>query len=135
MSRNLKPHGTAAAAKRHQRAGEPMCDPCREAWSRRRVDQLSRHAEPSQPTAPPASPSAAPRLSELEEVRENLVLVIRAMESAPASAIAPLSRRREELDTRLRRLEDEAAREAALTGQVATNETFDALMKSAGITL
>ena len=57
------------------------------------------------------------------------------MESAPASAIAPLSRRREELDTRLRRLEDEAAREAALTGQVATNETFDALMKSAGITL
>lgn len=132
MSRNLKPHGTAAAAKRHQRAGEPMCDPCREAWSRRRVDQLSRHAEPSEPTAPS---SPAPRLSELEEVRENLVLVIRAMESAPASAIAPLSRRREELDTRLRRLEDEAAREAALTGQVATNETFDALMKSAGITL
>lgn len=132
MSRNLKPHGTAAAAKRHQRAGEPMCDPCREAWSRRRVDQLSRHAEPSEPTAPS---SPAPRLSELEEVRENLVLVVRAMESAPASAIAPLSRRREELDTRLRRLEDEAAREAALTGQVATNETFDALMKSAGITL
>lgn len=132
MSRNLKPHGTAAAAKRHQRAGEPMCDPCREAWSRRRVDQLSRHAEPSEPAAPS---SPAPRLSELEEVRENLVLVVRAMESAPASAIAPLSRRREELDTRLRRLEDEAAREAALTGQVATNETFDALMKSAGITL
>lgn len=132
MSRNLKPHGTAAAAKRHQRAGEPMCDPCREAWSRRRVDQLARHAEPSEPTAPS---SPAPRLSELEEVRDNLVLVIRAMESAPASAIAPLSRRREELDTRLRRLEDEAAREAALTGQVSTNETFDALMKSAGITL
>ncbi len=29
--RNLKPCGTAAAARRHQRRGEPVCPPCRQA--------------------------------------------------------------------------------------------------------
>ena len=28
-----KPCGTAAAARRHQRAREPLCEPCRAAWN------------------------------------------------------------------------------------------------------
>jgi hypothetical protein len=32
-ARELKPHGTVAAARRHQRAGEPLCPPCQVAWS------------------------------------------------------------------------------------------------------
>jgi hypothetical protein len=32
-SRKLKPHGTVAAARRHQRAGEPLCAACEVAWS------------------------------------------------------------------------------------------------------
>ena len=31
---DLQPCGTAAAAKRHKRAGEPMCVPCKVAWDR-----------------------------------------------------------------------------------------------------
>lgn len=31
--RVLEPHGTGAAARRHERAGEPLCGPCAE-WRR-----------------------------------------------------------------------------------------------------
>jgi hypothetical protein len=31
----LRPHGTAAAARRHYRRGTPVCDPCRQYESRR----------------------------------------------------------------------------------------------------
>ena len=31
--REPKPHGTVAAYRRHQRAGEQPCEPCRQAWS------------------------------------------------------------------------------------------------------
>jgi hypothetical protein len=31
--RKLRPHGTVAGYRRHQRAGEEPCDPCRVAWS------------------------------------------------------------------------------------------------------
>lgn len=74
------------------------------------------------------------RLSEADEVRANLAVVVAAMDGAPASAIAPLSRRREELDARLRRLE--AAEElAALTTAPETRATFEDMMRSAGIEL
>lgn len=36
-ARVLRPHGTMAAVRRHQRAGEPLCDLCRvehNAWHR-----------------------------------------------------------------------------------------------------
>lgn len=133
MTRELAPHGTSAAAKRHQRAGEPLCDPCRTAWTERRADQQARSEGRVRESVTTDPESACPRLSELEEVRANLALVVRAMESAPASAIAPLSRRREELDTRLRRLEDENARTLHSTG--ADDATFAALLESAGVEL
>lgn len=76
------------------------------------------------------------RLSELEEVRRNLAVVIAAMSSAPASAVAPLSRRRKELDSRLRKLEDQQRTRDALAGRSGgVRESFDALMESAGIEL
>ena len=31
--RDLQPCGTVAAARRHQRAGEPLCEACRTAWT------------------------------------------------------------------------------------------------------
>jgi hypothetical protein len=34
--RNLKPHGTLAAYRRHERAGEKPCDACREFYNRQR---------------------------------------------------------------------------------------------------
>ena len=35
--RELAPHGTVAAYRRHRRAGETPCDPCREAERRRQA--------------------------------------------------------------------------------------------------
>lgn len=35
----LKPHGTAAACRRHYRRGEPPCEPCRQAEARRALDR------------------------------------------------------------------------------------------------
>lgn len=28
QEKRLKPHGTMAAVRRHERAGEPLCEPC-----------------------------------------------------------------------------------------------------------
>ena len=40
--REPKPHGTTAAARRHQRAGEEMCPPCREAWRAYQAEQYAK---------------------------------------------------------------------------------------------
>lgn len=46
--RELRPCGTPAAARRHQRSGEPLCDACREAlqsaWRARKRTQRGRRA-------------------------------------------------------------------------------------------
>jgi hypothetical protein len=36
--RRLQPHGTVAAARRHQRAGETLCAKCAEAWRAHQAD-------------------------------------------------------------------------------------------------
>jgi hypothetical protein len=37
--RELQPHGTVAAYRRHRRAGEAPCEACRVAWSDYQADQ------------------------------------------------------------------------------------------------
>lgn len=133
MPRNLKPHGTVAAARRHQRAEEPLCDPCADAWREYRERLRERPAAAATP--PSASASATDLPDEAAEVAANLAAVIAAMETAPASAIAPLSRRREELDLRLRRLREDARQSRALSESAETRETFAAMLQASGIEL
>jgi len=45
--RDPKPCGTVAAARRHQRAGEPFCEPCRIAWNAHQVDMYHRKKSPN----------------------------------------------------------------------------------------
>lgn len=131
-ARVLKPCGTVAAARRHQRAGEPLCELCRPVWTEYREQLRSRPASGAQ-TAPAVEVGEG-RLTELEEVAENLELVKMAMQSAPPSAIAPLSRRREELDRQLRKLEEVEARRRALdTGSV--DRSFEEMVSGLGIAL
>jgi hypothetical protein len=43
--RQLQPHGTVAAYRRHQRAGEPPCGPCRVAWSDYQAEQYRKRKD------------------------------------------------------------------------------------------
>ena len=145
MSRVLQPHGTEAAYRRHQRAGEEPCPPCREAWSKRRRRQLEEKAardrggfsaaSSDEPADGPASTPVGFVLPDpLTEARENYRIVVAAMETAPPSAIATLSRQRAELHKSLQRLEDEEARRETLR-TAAPTESFESMMRNAGIDL
>lgn len=138
MSRVLQPHGTEAAYRRHQRAGEEPCPPCREAWSKRRQRQLEEKAVRDRGAALPDEPASTPvgfvLPDPLTEARENYRIVVAAMETAPPSAIATLSRQRAELHKSLQRLEDEEARRETLR-TAAPAESFESMMRNAGIDL
>lgn len=96
---NLRPCGTYAAYRRHIRRGEPVDGACAQA-SR---DQYAERADMAR-----AESARVVRLaianeppvefeSELAETLENLEIVRTVMEDAPPTAIASLSRRREDL--------------------------------------
>lgn len=57
MARELKPCGTPAAYRRHLRAKEPACGPCKEAWreqkNQRKDEQRSEAAEAARVATPP----------------------------------------------------------------------------------
>ena len=138
MSRVLQPHGTEAAYRRHQRAGEEPCPPCREAWSKRRRRQLEEKAARDRGASAP-EPEVVESVGftlpdPLSEARENYRIVVAAMQTAPPSAIATLSRQRAELHKSLQRLEDEEARRETLR-TAAPAESFESMMRNAGIDL
>ncbi|MGH6656563.1 MAG: hypothetical protein ACRDVE_15330 [Actinocrinis sp.] len=60
----LRPHGTAAAARRHHRHGTPLCEPCRQHEKRRRAAEYAltavyaAHADAGNGTARCATPGA-----------------------------------------------------------------------------
>lgn len=130
-NRKLKPCGTVAAARRHQRAGEPLCDPCADAM--REYRERGRERPAVAPESPVTARAGVP--DELTDTRANYDAVVRAMETAPASAIASLSKQRVELHKALLRLEEEDRRKRALNRQEHVSDSFDTMMRDAGITL
>lgn len=44
-ARTPKPHGTVAAARRHQRAAEPLCEPCKIVWAAYQHTQYERRKD------------------------------------------------------------------------------------------
>lgn len=120
---DLAPHGTFAAALRHTRNGDPLCDPCIEARRVHRRKQAARQQRAKLGLAPldedptdttkdddmPDTEATTFRLpSELEETRSNFEAVHSAMSSpaTPATALASLSTRRQTLYERLVILEE-----------------------------
>jgi hypothetical protein len=43
--RGLQPHGTVAAARRHERAGEKKCGPCAEVWRQHQAEMYRQRRE------------------------------------------------------------------------------------------
>lgn len=86
--------GTPAAYRRHLRKGEKPCLPCTRAHS---AANRKNEERPVLAVVGPPAPVVPDVLDVVEDARANLALVIAAMEGAPASAMGPLSRRRQEL--------------------------------------
>lgn len=109
----LKPCGTHAAYQRHRKRGESPCTACKDAEAayvrerakaKRQSSGESRLAAVQDLPALPDPPEAAP--DPLATARDSLVLVEAALRSpmTPASSVASLTRRREELVDRIVKL-------------------------------
>ena len=108
VKRELKPHGTIAAVRRHQRAGDPLCEQCVVAWRDYRRERRNGQREDAGVEGVPVS-EVFELPSELEETRSNYRAVVAAMgsSSTPATALSSLSARREALYARLVVLEEQ----------------------------
>ena len=106
--KDLKPHGTIAAVRRHQREGDPLCDQCVVAWRDYRRERRNGQREDAGVEGVPVS-EVFELPSELEETRSNYRAVVAAMgsSSTPATALSSLSARREALYARLVVLEEQ----------------------------
>ena len=106
--KDLKPHGTVAAVRRHQRAGDPLCEQCVVAWRDYRRERRNGQREDVDVEEVPVS-DVFELPSELEETRSNYRAVVAAMgsSSTPATALSSLSARREALYARLVVLEEQ----------------------------
>lgn len=110
VARELKPHGTTAAAQRHRRAGEPLCEPCKQA-ARDRKNADSERARAESAEAVKAAVQAAPPVEEIDPLEEALdsLRIVRALlhdGKTPANTIAQLTRRRDELVDRIKALRE-----------------------------
>ena len=107
--KELAPHGSIGAVRRHQRAGDPLCEQCRVAWRDYRRERRNGQREDAgvMEGVPVSEVFELP--SELEETRSNYRAVVTAMgsSSTPATALSSLSARREALYARLVVLEEQ----------------------------
>lgn len=120
LARELKPCGTSAAARRHRRNGEELCDECRVAV---RDEKNARKREDRQEDAVAFHESMSNELPEssdfddpidaLDEARDSLMIVRKALHSEMTMphVIGPLTKRRDELVDRIQGLEKAAAPE------------------------
>lgn len=92
MARSLAPCGTLAAARRHRRNGEPLCDACREA---QRLDGVKRRAKAAGVNlAPLPAPDPHPHegLDRERELLEMYQIVKAQALGAPVQSLASLIR-------------------------------------------
>lgn len=138
MRKELQPHGTLAAARRHQRAKDPLCDPCivalREYRRKYRAGVNGRQADDDQGQGQGEESGEGFKLpSELDETRANYQAVVAAMSSpsTPATALSSLSARREALYTRLATLEEQELHRA-LVSSISDGELAAEAVRAAG---
>ena len=113
VARELKPCGTVAAARRHQRAGEELDEACaqavRDEKNGRKDAERAESAE--QVRAAVAAEPVIEDVDPLEEALDNLRIVraVLRSEGTPANTVAALTKRRDELVDRVGRLRAESA--------------------------
>lgn len=106
----LQECGTFAAYRRHLKADETPCDPCKEAARKQKSERdAKRRVESGESVSAALSlESAAEILDALEEARDNLRIIRAALRSSPPhNTIAALTKRRDEAVDRIRVLEAE----------------------------
>lgn len=110
--RELKPCGTRAAYLRHLRAGERVDEACAAASRAAKNARMAakRHRSNAAVTLAIAEAPTIEVIVELDEILDNLRIVKAAMETAPASAIASLSKCRLDLTAHVLRLQQRAAK-------------------------
>lgn len=113
MARDLKPCGTIAAARRHQRHKEPLCEACEQAVRDEKNARVQRRRDESQASVREAVKAAGPveTVDPLEEALDNLRIVRAVLrdEGTPANTVAALTRRRDELVDRIQKLREAEA--------------------------
>jgi len=124
MARELKPCGTAAAARRHYRNNEPLCVECQQAVrdQKNERDRAKRDAEfaafhESLSDIELPDEVAGDDVDPLAEALDSLRLVRRALHSDQTMPkdISALSRRRDELVDRVARLKGQQIQTTAVT--------------------
>lgn len=106
----LKPCGTVAAARRHQRAGEDLDEACRQALRDEKNARKDAARAESAERVRDAVASAPPvdDVDPLAEALDNLRIVRAVLndEGTPANTVAALTKRRDELVDRIQRLRE-----------------------------
>ena len=108
MARELQPCGTVAAARRHQRAGEALCEACAQAIRDEKNGRKDAERAESAGRVR-AAVEAAPELEDVDPLAEALdsLRIVRAVlrsDATPANTVAALTKRRDELVDRIERL-------------------------------
>ena len=108
MSRKLQPCGTVAAARRHRRRGEELCEACRQAERDQKNNRVRAKQEASAEAVKKAV-AQEPKVEEVDALAEALdsLRIVRAVlrdGETPANAGAGLTRRRDELVDRIENL-------------------------------
>lgn len=121
MARQLAPCGTFSAYKRHKRNGEPVDAACqtaaREYRREQRAGERAAGAEVVQLAVERDRRSEMP--AELADAVENFRIVKAAMESATPGAVAPLSKRRQELVAEIARLQGDSGQRGGVLSDLA----------------
>lgn len=105
MVRELKPHGTEAAYRRHKRRGEDPCEECRRF---KRENSATRRAKERPVLEQVVEVVVEPdEVDALAEAVDSLRIVRAALHSgsAPMNTIASLTKRRDELVDRIKELQ------------------------------
>lgn len=111
MARELKPCGTPAAARRHRRNNEPLCEQCEQAVRDEKNGRKNAERQESAKAVADALTEVeqVEAVDALEEARDSLSIVKAVLRSgeAPANTIASLTKRRDELVDRIQGIESE----------------------------
>ena len=125
MGRPLKPCGTWAAYQRHRRNGEEPCAECkraaREQKSTRRSSDASSAGEARLKLIASPTEEPEPVPDPLEVARDSLAIVEATLRAplTPGGSIANLTKRREELVDRIRKLSGADQQEVSVLDQLA----------------
>lgn len=122
MPEELKPCGTPAAARRHRRKGEPLCEVCEQAVrdEKNARKQAERVASAEAVSAAVSAAADVDDVDPLEEAMDNLRIVRAVLKSGevPANAVATLTKRRDELVDRIRDLKNEQPSEVSVIDEL-----------------